>query len=197
MGLRSGASTFGVGGGPRDDAPHQAAVEQNFLGESVVPAEMLQVFPPLGSFGRCAHGWNFSSIAKHHSSTSTTKRSCTMLLTAHGICAICEFQAPKVFFHWGKKKLWKPLGVLCSHQEQKLILADSCLQLRMVIMKCKTFQSALFFWCGLSFSSPCSYFKTSEAVQPSTSIWLGLSRPSADCHPNNRNFKMPLNKTQQ
>lgn len=92
-------STFGVWGGPRYDAPHQAAVEQNFLGEAVVPAEMLQVFPPLGSLGRCAHGWNFSSIAKHQSSTSTTKR----------ICAMCDFEAPKVvfFFHWEKKKTVK------------------------------------------------------------------------------------------
>lgn len=178
-------STFGVWGGPRYDAPHQAAVEQNFLGEAVVPAEMLQVFPPLGSLGRCAHGWNFSSITKHQSSTSTTKRICTM----------CDFEAPKVvfFFHWEKKKVWKPLEVLCSHREQKLILAASCLQLRTLVMKFKTFQSALFL-CGLSFSSSCSYIRTSEAVQPSISIWLGLSRPN--CHPNNRNFEMPLNKTQ-
>lgn len=193
VGGGGGCSTFGVWGGPRDDAPHQAAVEQHFLGEAVVPAEMLQVLPPLRSLGRRTHGWKFSSSAKHHSRTSTTKRSCEMLLTEQGICGIRDFRALKFF---PLRKKWKPLQVLCSHREQKLILAASCLKLCMVIMKCKTFQSALFL-CGLSFSSPCSYFRTSEALQPSISIWLRLSRPSADCHPNKRNFKMPLNKRQQ
>lgn len=92
-----GHSTFGVWGGPRDDAPHQAAVEQHFLGEAVVPAEMLQVLPPLRSLGRRTHGWKFSSSAKHHSRTSTTKRSCEMLLTEQGICGIRDFRALKFF----------------------------------------------------------------------------------------------------
>lgn len=76
-----GASTFGVRGGPRDDAPHQAAVEQHFLGEAIVPAEMLQVFPPLGSLGRSTHGCNFTSITKHNG-TSTTKNK--MQVVSHG-----------------------------------------------------------------------------------------------------------------
>lgn len=48
--------TFWVRRGPGDDAAHQAAVEQHFLGEAVVFAEMLQVLPPLGPLGRRTHG---------------------------------------------------------------------------------------------------------------------------------------------
>lgn len=57
-----GFSTFWVWGGPGDDAPHQAAVEQHFLGEAVVFTEMLQVLPPLVPLGWWTHGWNFSNL---------------------------------------------------------------------------------------------------------------------------------------
>lgn len=53
------ASTFRVGGGPGDDAPHQAAVEQDLLGKSMISTEVLQVLPPLGSLGRRAHGGSY------------------------------------------------------------------------------------------------------------------------------------------
>lgn len=52
-------STFGGRGGPGDDAPHQAAVEQDFLGKSVISAEISQALPPLGPLGWRTHGRSY------------------------------------------------------------------------------------------------------------------------------------------
>lgn len=108
-------STFGVWGGPGDDAPHQAAIEQHFLREAVVPAEMLQVLPPLGPLGRRTHGWNFSSIAKH-SGTSMKRRS-KILPKELGICGKRDSQTLKF---WTLRKMLKPVEVaevLCKTTE--------------------------------------------------------------------------------
>lgn len=41
--------TFGIRGGPGEDASHQTAVEKDFLGEAMVFVEMLQVLPLVGT----------------------------------------------------------------------------------------------------------------------------------------------------
>lgn len=56
--------TFGVRGGPGDDAAHQAAVEEDFPREAVLSAEMLQVAPHLVGLAWRKHGWKLT-IAKY------------------------------------------------------------------------------------------------------------------------------------
>ena len=55
------ACTWGGGGGPGKEAAHQTAVEQQLLGDAVVPAEMLQVLPPLGPLSRGRHGLSLTA----------------------------------------------------------------------------------------------------------------------------------------
>lgn len=54
--------TLRVWRGPGDDAPHQAAVEQDFPGEAVVFAEMLQVTPHLVCLTWRKHGWRLAIV---------------------------------------------------------------------------------------------------------------------------------------
>lgn len=61
---KPGFCTFGVWRGPGDDAAHEAAVEQDFLGEAMVFTDVLHVLPPLVPFSWCTHGCSLSTV-KH------------------------------------------------------------------------------------------------------------------------------------
>lgn len=56
--LSASTSTFGVGGCPGNEAPHQAAVQQDLGGEAVTPAQVLQPLPPLAPLGAHAGATN-------------------------------------------------------------------------------------------------------------------------------------------
>lgn len=56
--LSASASTFSVGGCPGNEAPHQAAVQQDLGGEAVTPAQVLQPLPPLAPLGAHAGATN-------------------------------------------------------------------------------------------------------------------------------------------